>query len=77
MTGYGVLGNSTRRFAVDYQPNGKWRVGDTIGHVPHGHDCVIEGFVVRKGKTVKKGKITMVPNGGGDINYIFRGNDIG
>ena len=40
-----------RRPVVDCNPNGKWRIGDTIGTVPKGHDCVIEGFVVRGGKT--------------------------
>lgn len=72
-----ALGAQTKRFAVDCQPSGKWRVGDTIGFVPKGHDCIIEGFVVRKGKTVRKGKVTLVPNGGKDIHYIMRGNDIG
>jgi hypothetical protein len=66
-----------RRPVVDCQPNGKWRIGDTIGSVPRGHDCVIEGFMVRGGKTVRKGKVTHVPNGGGDVNYILRGNDVG
>jgi len=66
-----------RRPVIDCQPNGKWRFGDMIGTVPKGHDCVIEGFVVRKGRTVRRGKVTHVPNGGGDVNYILRGNDVG
>lgn len=77
-------GNSIQTYAtgggrpvVDCNPNGKWRIGDTVGTVPKGHDCVIEGFVVRGGRTVKRGKTTIVPNGGKDINYILRGNDVG
>lgn len=66
-----------RRPAIDCRPDGKWRIGDTVGTVPRGHDCVIEGFVVRKGRTVRRGKATHVPNGGKDVNYILRGNDVG
>lgn len=65
-----------RRPVIDCNPNGKWRIGDTIGTVPKGHDCVIEGFVVRKGRTVRRGKVTHVPNGTKDIHYILRGNDV-
>lgn len=65
-----------RRPVIDCNPNGKWRIGDTIGTVPKGHDCIIEGFMVRKGKTVKRGTVTCVPNGSGDVNYILRGNDV-
>ncbi len=65
-----------KRSAVDCQPNGKWRLGDTVGIVPKGHDCILEGFVIRKGRTVRKGTIAYVPNGGGEMNYIFRGNDV-
>lgn len=65
-----------KRPVVDCQPNGKWRMGDTIGKVPGGHDCILEGFTVRGGKTVCRGKVTYVPNGGGGPNYILRGNDV-
>jgi hypothetical protein len=64
------------RLIVDCNPDGKWRFGDTIGKVPRGHDCIIEGFIVRSGKTVKRGKVTHIPNDGGEINYILRGNDV-
>lgn len=62
---------------VDLQPNGKWRLGDVGGKVPKGHDCILEGFLVRGGKVVKKGTVTYVPNNSGEINYIFRKNYIG
>jgi len=65
------------RPVVDLAPDGKWRFGDAIGKVPKGHDCVIEGFVVRNGRTVRHGKVTHVPNNGGQTNYILRGNDVG
>ena len=65
-----------RRPVVDCRPDGKWRFGDTIGKVPKGHDCIIEGFTVRGGRTVQRGKVTYVPNDGGEPNYILRGNDL-
>jgi len=65
-----------RRLVVDMRPNGKWRFGDTIGKVPKGHDCIIEGFTVRGSRTVQRGKVTYVPNDGGEPNYILRGNDV-
>jgi hypothetical protein len=66
-----------RRLAADCGSDGKWRVGDTVGTVPKGHDCAIEGFVVRGGRTARRGKVTHMPNGGGDLNHILRGNDVG
>jgi len=63
------------RPVVDLQ-DGKWRIGDTIGMVPNGHDCIIEGFKVRSGKTVRRGKVTLVPNNGGPTSYTMKGNDI-
>lgn len=65
-----------RRYVVDCRPDGKWRFGDTIGKVPKGHDCIIEGFMLRGGRTVQRGKVTYVPNDGGEPNYILRGNDV-
>jgi hypothetical protein len=65
-----------QRPVVDCRPDGKWRFGDTIGKVPKGHDCIIEGFMLRGGRTVERGKVTYVPNDGGEPNYILRGNDV-
>jgi hypothetical protein len=65
-----------RRHVVDCRPDGKWRFGDTIGKVPKGHDCIIEGFMLRGGRTVQRGRVTYVPNDGGEPNYILRGNDV-
>jgi hypothetical protein len=77
LDGLSLFGPGKARPVVDCQPNGKWRVGSTVGKVPAGHNCVIEGFLVRKGKTVRKGTVAYVPNGGAGIDYILRGNDIG
>lgn len=64
------------RPVVDVNPNGKWRIGSTIGMAPKGHDCILEGFVVRKGKTVKEGTVTYIPSTGKQRNFILRNNDI-
>jgi hypothetical protein len=50
-----------------------YRVGNTKGKIPYGHDCVISGWHFKKGRVINKGTVKIVPGSG---NIIIRENII-
>jgi hypothetical protein len=71
-----VFSYKSKRPIVDCQPDGKWRIGSTVGIAPKCNDVIIERFLVKDGKTIKKGTVEYVPNGTKDIKYILKNNNI-
>lgn len=47
-------------YSIDCRGN-IYRIGDKIGRVPGGYDCLIEDFHVVDGKVVKEGIIMFIP----------------
>ena len=55
--------NTGGEYLIDCR-DGSYKIGDIRGSVPKGHDCILDGWHLKNGKVIKKGRAIFVLGSG-------------